>query len=37
MELKTMIGNGCKRIQVCGARDVINNKEIAEIFKKYFK
>ena len=37
MELKTMIENGCNRIQVCGATDVINDEKIAEVFKKYFK
>ena len=37
MELKTMIENGCRRIQVCGARDVIYNEEISAVFKKYFK
>jgi len=37
MELRTMIENGCREIQVCGARDVINNKKIAAVFKKYFK
>jgi len=37
MELSTMIKNGCSRIQVCGANDVIQNKEVAEVFKKYFK
>lgn len=37
MELNTMIKNGCKRIQVCGTKDVIKNKKIAEVFKKYFK
>ena len=37
MELRTMIENGCRRIQVCGANDVINNKEISAVFKKYFK
>ena len=37
MELNTMIKNGCTRIQVCGAKDVINNKEIAEVFRKHFK
>ena len=36
MELKTMLENGCRRIQVCGAGDVINNKEVAAVFKKYF-
>jgi hypothetical protein len=37
MELKTMLSNGCRRIQVCGARDVIANKPVAAVFKKYFK
>ena len=37
MELKTMIENGCLAIQVCGAKDVINNKKISDVFKKYFK
>jgi hypothetical protein len=37
MELKTMIENGCRRIQVCGAKDVIDNKDISAVFKKYFK
>jgi hypothetical protein len=37
MELKTMLENGCREIQVCGAKDVINNQEIAAVFKKYFK
>lgn len=37
MELKTMIENGCSSIQVCGAKDVICNKEISAVFKKYFK
>jgi hypothetical protein len=37
MELRTMIGNGCRRIQVCGSKDVIENKEISAVFKKYFK
>jgi hypothetical protein len=36
MELRTMIENGCKSIQVCGTEDVINKKEIAEVFKRYF-
>ena len=37
MELKTMIENGCNRIQVCGTKDVIRNKNIADVFRKYFK
>ena len=37
IELKTMIENGCSSIQVCGAKDVIENKEISAVFKKYFK
>ena len=37
MELTTMIENGCSRIQVCGTAHVINNKQVAEVFKKHFK
>ncbi len=37
MEIKTIIENGCREIQVCGAKDVINNQEISAVFKKYFK
>jgi hypothetical protein len=37
MELNTMIENGCLEIQVCGAKDVIDNKGVSEVFKKYFK
>lgn len=37
MELSTIIENGCRRVQVCGARDVINNADIAAVFSKYFK
>ena len=37
MELKTMIENGCSEVQVCGAKDVISNKKISAVFKKYFK
>lgn len=37
MELKTMIENGCLSIQVCGAKDVVDNKEISVVFRKYFK
>jgi hypothetical protein len=35
-EIRTMIKNGCKMIQVCSSIDVINNKEIVEVFIKYF-
>ncbi len=35
-ELATMIENGCRRIQVCGTSDVINNPEVAAVFRKYF-
>ena len=37
MELRTMIANGCRRIQVCGTSHVIGNPEIAAVFSKYFK
>lgn len=37
MELRTMIENGCRRIQVCSAVDVIRNPEIAAVFSKYCK
>jgi len=37
MEIRTMIENGSACIQVCGTYDVINNKEISAVFKKYFK
>jgi hypothetical protein len=37
MELRTMIENGCTRIQVCGTEDVIGNREISAIFRKYFE
>jgi len=36
MEIRTMIANGCRRIQVCSSRDVINNDEVAAVFRKYF-
>ncbi|MEA3400174.1 MAG: hypothetical protein U9R79_02910 [Armatimonadota bacterium] len=35
MELRTMIENGCRRIQVCSAIDVIRNEEISEVFRRY--
>lgn len=37
MELKTMLSNGCRRVQVCSSIDVINNKKIAAVFRKHFK
>lgn len=37
MELSTMIENGCRRIQVCGTQDVINNPEVAAVFRRIFK
>ena len=36
LELRTILETGCRRIQVCDARDVLKNKEIAAVFKKYF-
>lgn len=36
MELSTMIDSGCRRIQVCGTKDVINTPAVAAVFKKYF-
>lgn len=37
MELRTMIENGCRRIQVCSSIHVINNEEIAAVFQRYFR
>ncbi len=37
MELSTMIENGCRRFQVCSSIHVINNAEIAEVFRRSFK
>lgn len=37
MELRTMIENGSTSIQVCSTNDVINNREISAVFKKYFR
>jgi len=37
MELRTMIENGCRIVQVCGTSDVLGNREIAAVFKRYFK
>ncbi len=36
MELSTMIENGCRRIQVCSTIHVINNEEIAGVFRRHF-
>lgn len=35
MELRTMIENGCRRIQVCSGLDVMKNAEIAAVFSRY--
>lgn len=35
-ELKTMLENGCREVQVCGVKDVLNNEPIAAVFRKYF-
>ncbi len=35
-ELRIMLKNGCKEIQVCGAQDVLENEEVAQVFKKHF-
>jgi hypothetical protein len=37
LELSTMIDSGCRRIQVCSSIHVINNAEIAEVFKRHFR
>ena len=37
MELRTMIENGCRHIQVCSALDVIKNQEVAEVFRRHCK
>ena len=37
MELRTMIANGCRRIQVCSSRHVLNNDEVAAVFRRYFR
>jgi hypothetical protein len=36
MEIRTMIANGCRDIQVCSTGHVINNKDISAVFKRYF-
>lgn len=37
MELRTMIENGCRRIQVCSGLDVMKNAEVAAVFSRYCK
>ncbi len=37
LELRTMIDNGVRRVQVCNSIHVINKPEIADIFRRYFK
>ncbi|MFO8080846.1 MAG: hypothetical protein R6V07_11110 [Armatimonadota bacterium] len=37
MELSTIIDNGCRRIQVCSSIHVINNEEIAGVFRRHFR
>ncbi|MEN6304749.1 MAG: hypothetical protein ABFD96_18610, partial [Armatimonadia bacterium] len=37
LELKTMIDNGCRSIQVCSSIHVMNNPQIRAVFKKWFK
>ena len=37
MELSTMIDNGCRRIQVCSSIHVVNNAEIADVFRRFFQ
>ena len=36
LELRTMIENGCLRIQVCSALHVLRNPDIATVFTKHF-
>lgn len=36
-ELRTMLGNGCRQVQVCATQDVIGNEKVAAVFRKYFK
>lgn len=37
MEIRAMVENGCRSIQVCGAGDVIENAEVAAVFRKHFR
>lgn len=37
MELRTMIANGCRHVQVCSALHVLRNREIAAVFAKHFR
>ncbi|MEN6344401.1 MAG: hypothetical protein ABFE16_03800 [Armatimonadia bacterium] len=34
--IRTMVDKGCRSLQVCGALDVLRNKEIATVFKRRF-
>lgn len=36
LEIKTMLANGCRHLQVCSTLDVVKNQAIAEVFRKYF-
>jgi hypothetical protein len=36
MELRTVIAGGCRWVMVCDAEHVIRNKEVSDVFKKYF-
>jgi hypothetical protein len=36
-ELKTMLDNGCRTIQVCSSLHVVKNETIAAVFRKYFR
>ncbi len=36
MELRTMIAGGCRGVMVCDAEHVIRNKEVSDVFMKYF-
>jgi len=35
LELRTMIQNGCRRIQVCGTTHVLRNPDIAAVFTRH--
>ena len=35
LEIRTMLDNGCRSLQVCSAIEVIRNKDIAAVFSKY--
>jgi hypothetical protein len=36
MELRTIIAGGCRGVMVADAEHVIRNKEVSDVFKKYF-